>query len=662
MKRFFTLIAGLLLVSSGAFAQEKWKTINTNPNMEGEQDPLWSSYWCHDWRTNVEFNEESGQKYDASSSNELSPGQFQGFAEIIEDPVKPGNHCARVIIRSKEEADALGNPTTDSGNNKPDWTEWDSQFFIYATETIPEGKDLKLTLKVRGEKAGTLQTQAHYEPGNYNHYQLFGDLEYTTEWKKYEFPIVQVSSSHTQESNGKFFQSVAFNLSTMRDGNVVYFDDIKLQVRDHQDAQPTDETGWFNFIPKGTLAEMELNLANGTFTNFTSREGAVGKDLPSKVIDYEGVPTLTLQSIGYNATYESTKQIEATDPETGETLKDEEGNTIMKDTVIVTDIYIRESGDTVKKNDGSLGVEDWATQFFVSSPHVFQQGEKLKIKFRYRADKPATVQTQMHNGPGNYLWYQMLGDLNFTEEWQEFDQEVEISSNQKGGTTIAFNCNVLKDVNNYYFQFDEFSAGKGFVTISDRTLKREDLKLPVPEAENEVNIKLDMTPMVETLGIDDLTDFLNENAMRVLVREIIPGDEPDDDPEIKESISGGMQPTTGIFINAYGSYVDEEEGINITFPEEGIEGNIATLNVFNLNGAVKAGEPIETKLCFENDDWFYTYDVALITPAEYEDAMGISVLKSDKKFSGAIYDLTGRKVSKAAKGLYIKDGKKFFIK
>lgn len=658
MKRFFTLIAGLLLVSSGAFAQEKWKTINTNPTMEGEQDPLWSSYWCHDWRLNVEFNPESNQKYDEKSATEVSPGQFQGFAEIIEDPVKPGNHCARVIIRSKEEADAAGNPTTDSGNNKPDWTEWDSQFFIYATETIPEGKELRLTMKVRGEKNGTMQTQAHYEPGNYNHYQLFGDIEYTTEWKKIEVTAT-VTSSHTQESNGKFFQSVAFNLSTMRDGNVVYFDDVRLQVRDPQEAQPDDDSGWFNFLPKGTLSEMELNLANGKFTNFTSREGAVGKDLPAKVIDVDGVPTLTLQSIGYNATDESTKQIEATDPETGETLKDEEGNTIMKDTVIVTKIYIRENGDTVKKNDGSLGVEDWATQFFVSSPHKFQKGEKMVVRFKYRADKEATVATQLHNGPGAYVAHGLLGNLNFTDEWQVFNDTVTVNNS---GTTIAFNCNALKEVNNYYFQFDEFSVGKSFVTIDDRTLKREDLKLPVPDAENEVNIKLDMTPMIETLGIDNLTDFLNENAMRVLVREIIPGEEPGEDPEIKESISGGMQPTTGIFINAYGSYVDEEEGINITFPEEGIEGNIATLNVFNLNGAVKAGEPIDTKLCFESDEWFYTYDVTFITPAEYEDAMGISVLKSDKKFSGAIYDLTGRKVNKAVKGLYIKDGKKFFIK
>lgn len=57
MKKFFTLIAGLLLVSSGAFAQTKWTNVTPNGNFEGEQDPLWSSFWCHDWRTPEQVGE-----------------------------------------------------------------------------------------------------------------------------------------------------------------------------------------------------------------------------------------------------------------------------------------------------------------------------------------------------------------------------------------------------------------------------------------------------------------------------------------------------------------------------------------------------------------------------------------------------------------------------
>lgn len=667
MKRFFTLIAGLLLVSSGAFAQENWKNIITNGNMEGEQDPMWSSFWCHDWRQDVEFAEGSNQKYDENSATEVSKGQFQGFAEIIEDPKKPGNHCARVVIRSKDEADAAGNPTTDTGNNKPDWTEWDSQFFIYATETIPEGKDVRLTFKVRGDKAGNLQTQAHYDPGNYNHYQLFGDIEYTTEWKEVKVEA-QVTSDHTQENNGKAFQSVAFNLSTMRDGNVVYFDDIKLQVRDHKEEQQGEAQGYFNFLPQGTATEMSLKLANGEFTNFTAREGAVAPkgtgsyDHKAELVD-DAVrgKVLTLQSIGYNAQYEKKTQVQDTDEE-GNPAVDENGDPIMKEEIEFVDIYVRENGDTVKKNDGSVGVEDWATQFFASTPHKFKQGEKMKVHFFYRADKPATVQTQMHNGPGNYMHYQMLGDLNFTEEWQEYDQEVEIGSQQSGGTTIAFNCNVLKDVNNYYFDFIEISADLGAITVDDRTLQKTDIYAPVPAAEQEANVQIDLTDMVNTLGIEDLTAFLNDNTMKVLIREVIVPDDPEDDPEIKEGLSGELQATTGVYINNLGSYIDEEDGIVLTFPEEGIEGNTATLNIFNLTGEVKAGENINTTICFVKDGWFYTMNLTLVTPEDYEVINGVATVKADLNRKGTIYDLFGRKVTKARKGLYIKDGKKFFIK
>ena len=55
MKKFFTLFVAVLL-SSGAFAQSDWKDLVVNGNMEGAADPLWSSFWCHDYREGVEFD------------------------------------------------------------------------------------------------------------------------------------------------------------------------------------------------------------------------------------------------------------------------------------------------------------------------------------------------------------------------------------------------------------------------------------------------------------------------------------------------------------------------------------------------------------------------------------------------------------------------------
>ena len=53
--------------------------------------------------------------------------------------------------------------------------------------------------------------------------------------------------------------------------------------------------------------------------------------------------------------------------------------------------------------------------------------------------------------------------------------------------------------------------------------------------------------------------------------------------------------------------------------------------------------------------------MSLALPAFADEAADRKVA-ADLNRKGTIYDLFGRKVTKATKGLYIKDGKKFFIK
>ena len=256
MKKFFTLFVAVLL-SSGAFAQSDWKDLVVNGDMEGAADPLWSSFWCHDYRKDVEFDPASGQQYDGG-------GQFQGFAEIVEDPADPSNHCARVIIRSDEEAIEAGNRVEANGG----LASWDCQFFIYATQTMPEGMEVKMTLKVKAEKAGHFETQAHYAPGDYNHYQLFGNVDYGTEWQEIERTVV-VDGNHTQNANGKYFQSVAFNLSTMTDGNVIYFDDVKLEVREPE--PPHEFSEWLNIVRDGVKSKDEMTFGHRPACTYSDR-------------------------------------------------------------------------------------------------------------------------------------------------------------------------------------------------------------------------------------------------------------------------------------------------------------------------------------------------------------------------------------------------------
>ncbi len=160
MKKVFTLIAGMLLICGSVSAQKKWTNVVVNGDMEGDlpayenleamqvEGATWNSFWAHEF-----------------PKNEIGEEQYQGTASIVVDPTNPNNHCARVIARSEATADSCENKT----KNGEALASWDCQFFIYATEPIPQGKMVRLTMKVRADKAGKAETQAHWAPGDYNH-------------------------------------------------------------------------------------------------------------------------------------------------------------------------------------------------------------------------------------------------------------------------------------------------------------------------------------------------------------------------------------------------------------------------------------------------------------------------------------------------------------
>lgn len=650
MKKIFTLLACVLMAGS-AFGQEKWTTIFSQDLENDFSDP------------NMEFFECSERH-----------GAARGPVRIVEDPDNPANHCIKVIVRSDAEAEAEGDRQTEGGwGGQPvHLISWDTQFFIYFKEKIPAGMDIRLTMNAKGEKEGSFQFQTHEYPQNYIYYQLFPGaddggnvLSYTTQWAAKPYKKEDVVSTDASPSDN--FQCIALNMTCdPYDGNVVYLDNFKVEIREHK----TEEfSGWFNLLRNGTLSDDEMILPNGekkptVFTTFTSREGGVSTDdTKTRIVNdpLDGQPALTLTSVGYNATYDKVTQVKVQD-EDGNDVLDADGNPTYRDSIEVVQIHIRERGDTIRKNDGSYGLEDWTTQFFVSSPHKFKRDEQYKLVMHYRADKPVTVQTQIHNGPGDYLHYEMLGDLNFTEEWQDLiidENNVKtITSQQAGGTTLAFNCNVEKDVVNYYFRFDEFSCNVNAITPEERSLKKQEVIASVPEPDKESNFKVDLSEMVKVLKIDDLTAFLNDNTMRVLLVNV---EGEGDDQVITETLSGAMQATTGVYVDNTGSFTDEEDGISISFPEEGIEGNEVTLNVYNLNAVVEKGKPITAKLYFEDaTNWFYGIDVVLMNPEDYE--TGIVEVKQVKADNGLIYNIAGQRVDGSYKGLVIKNGQKFVQK
>ena len=95
----------------------------------------------------------------------------------------------------------------------------------------------------------------------------------------------------------------------------------------------------------------------------------------------------------------------------------------------------------------------WDNQFWIQSPQSWKSGTQLKIQFRYKASKAVTVATQIHKqNPSDYLIWHAIGDISFTEEWQDFDGIMTMADDMAGGWSIAFQLNQNdKDAINFYF-------------------------------------------------------------------------------------------------------------------------------------------------------------------------------------------------------------------
>ena len=106
----------------------------------------------------------------------------------------------------------------------------------------------------------------------------------------------------------------------------------------------------------------------------------------------------------------------------------------------------------------------WDNQFWIQSPQAWKAGTQLRIKFRYRCNYPAgvTTNTQIHKqSPGDYLIWHAIGDITFTEEWQEFDGIMTMGDDMAGGWSIAFNLNSeVKDAVDFYFDDLSWQAMK----------------------------------------------------------------------------------------------------------------------------------------------------------------------------------------------------------
>ena len=117
--------------------------------------------------------------------------------------------------------------------------------------------------------------------------------------------------------------------------------------------------------------------------------------------------------------------------------------------------------EQIDKIDDDASIQ-WSNQFWIQAPKEMKAGTKVHLKFRYKAEKACKTNTQIHKQhPSDYLHYVGIGDVNFTTDWQEFDQTVTFSDAQGGGWSVAFNLCADSSVDTpqepNVFYFDDLS-------------------------------------------------------------------------------------------------------------------------------------------------------------------------------------------------------------
>ena len=317
--------------------------------------------------------------------------------------------------------------------------DWDTQFWIVFDEPLYEGDVINVSFDYKATTAVSVGPQAHGQPGDYHDWTVFGwgkDANFDTEWKTYEGTCT-VGAGMANNGNGGGFLSIAFNLSTLSkktdqsDGIEVtyYFDNIYVTKMIPKEIQWTS-----NLIPNGDCeADADFGFIKTDFWR-DEHEGNVF----SFVGREPGMPE--------NPCIENGVGVDGT-----------------------RGVAVHSVADAVNEYD---------TQFFITSTHKFQEGEHVIIKFDYKSDDETNVTVQWHALPGDYIDWQGPGEngngINFTSQWQHYEKEIVISSAASGGgtcQTLAFNLNENKTLaTTFYFDNIEMYIDRDFASDEDWTL------------------------------------------------------------------------------------------------------------------------------------------------------------------------------------------------
>ena len=286
-------------------------------------------------------------------------------------------------------------------------SDWDTEFWIYLSEPLPEGSKLHVEFDYRASQATQVHTQANGAPREYHTWEFLGDIHFTTEWQTFSKDIVITEAMAIGAAmNAVGLQSIEFQLGVERSYTEFYFDNFGVWVEIPEEDEPEKMApdGWRSIIKNG-------NLASNDVSSYFMKEGDNTEVKPAAIV-------LGAGKYGSKG------------------------------------IKVKSPNRTWEEN-----TKDWDTEFWICLNEPLREGKTLHVEFDYRASQEALVYTQANGAPRDYHTWECLGSINFTTEWQTFSKDIVITKEMAIGAamdtlgmqSIEFQLGMERSYTEYYF-------------------------------------------------------------------------------------------------------------------------------------------------------------------------------------------------------------------
>ena len=442
-----------------------------------------------------------GKNFQESVINSDSP-RARPFPADIE--AEAGNESNHVFVVHVTEV----NPVDESDANSVAWA---NQFWIQSPQGWKSGTKVKIKFRYKADVACSAGTQIHKQhPSDYLFYQAVGDVNFTTEWQTFD-------KEFTFDDNTANGWSLAFNLNSDetngRTPNNFYFDDLSWQYLKLDEGyfvsgiNPETTTSYDNLDNAVEFTEnaeeyLEATVGvAGDASTYVSQvmisttrgddaafKGATlkpqGKILADKWIEYApstnaklDLPGLGVWKIQIDTEYNYMmfELVEGTPFDEPDPI-----DIVTNQTAIVVHGQERDWRGT--DNDGNPIEEEvgtgqpWDNQFFIVANRTLAKGTETVLKFKYKSSIEAKASTQCHGAPGAYLHWGAIGDVNFTEDWQDFENDFTVPNEADGMQSIAFNMAEIKAACDYeitdvqwYLKDETLDEGKTYENLINET-------------------------------------------------------------------------------------------------------------------------------------------------------------------------------------------------